>query len=182
MLEINNSPFPELTTDRLLLRRITKEDAPEIFFLRSDQTVLQHLGRDAATEIKQAEDFINKADQSINDNENILWGIALRETPEKIIGTIGFWRMEKEHYRSEIGYVLDPAYWRKGIMKEAIGKALEYGFGTMGLHSVEARISPANIASASLLESTGFVREGYFREDFFYKGKFGDTAVYSRLP
>jgi len=181
MLEINNSPFPELTTDRLLLRRVTKKDAPEIFFLRSDHTVLQHLGRDAATEIKQAEDFISKIEQAINDNESILWGIALKENPDKIIGTICFWQMQKEHYRAEIGYILHPEYWRKGIMKESIVKVLEYGFIKIGLHSVEARISPANIASAAVLEATGFVREAYFREDFFYKGKFGDTVVYSKL-
>ena len=89
--------------------------------------------------------------------------------------------MLKEHYRAEIGYVLDPAYWRKGIMKETILRTLDYGFSTLGLHSVEARINPHNIASASVLESTGFVREAYFKEDFFHRGKFEDTAVYSRL-
>jgi [ribosomal protein S5]-alanine N-acetyltransferase len=58
---------------------------------------------------------------------------------------------------------------------------LKYGFVKMGLHSVEARINPDNIPSASVLESTGFVKEAYFKEDFFHRGTFGDTAVYSRL-
>ena len=89
--------------------------------------------------------------------------------------------MLKEHYRAELGYVLDPAYWNKGIMKESILRTLDYGFTTMGLHSVEARINPDNIASASVLESTGFVREAYFKEDFFHREQFEDTAVYSRL-
>jgi len=66
-------------------------------------------------------------------------------------------------------------------MKETIIKTLEYGFSALGLHTVEARINPHNIASAALLESTGFVREAYFKEDFFHRGQFEDTAVYSRL-
>jgi len=51
----------------------------------------------------------------------------------------------------------------------------------MQLHSIEAHINPANAASAAILESTGYVREAYFKEDYFFKGKFLDTAIYSLL-
>ena len=44
----------------------------------------------------------------------------MKEAPGKLIGYIGYWRMKKEHYRAEIGYALHPAFWKKGIMKEAI--------------------------------------------------------------
>lgn len=181
MLEPNFTPFPELTTDRLLLRQLVMNDAPEIFFLRSDQAILQYLGKEPATTIKDAEDFIERITENIKNNEGILWAITLKDMPAKAIGSICFWRMDKDNYRSEIGYVLDPAHWRKGIMKEAILKVLDYGFGQMGLHSVEARLSPGNIASAAVLESTGFKKEAHFKEDFFLRGKFEDTLVYSRL-
>jgi [ribosomal protein S5]-alanine N-acetyltransferase len=181
MLQPNFDPFPELSTERLLLRRITMEDAPEIFFLRSDQTILQFLSKEPAANLKEAEEFITRINNDIDNNDAIMWAITLKENPSKAIGSICFWRMLKEHYRSEIGYVLDPGYWRKGIMKETILKILGYGFSTMGLHSVEARINPDNIASASLLESTGFVKEAYFKEDFFRRDQFEDTEVYSRL-
>ncbi len=181
MLQLNFTPFPELATERLLLRKITMEDAPEIFFLRSDPAILQHLGKEPAATMKEAEDFIELVTNNIVTNEGIIWAIVLKEAPAKTIGTICFWRLNKDHYRAEIGYALSPAWWRKGIMKEAITKTLEYGFGNMGLHSVEARISAGNIASAAILESTGFIKEAHFREDFFYNGKFGDTIVYSRL-
>jgi ribosomal-protein-alanine N-acetyltransferase len=181
MLQPNFNPFPELSTERLLLRKMKTEDAPEIFFLRSDQTILQYLSKEPAKEISEAEDFISRINTDIDHNEAILWTISLKENPSKVIGTICFWRMLKEHYRAELGYVLSPEYWRKGFMRETILKILDYGFSTIGLHSIEARINPDNIASASLLESTGFVREAYFKEDFFRHGQFEDTAVYSRL-
>ena len=181
MLEPNFTPFPELSTPRLSLRRLRPEDAPEIFFLRSDQTVMQYLSKEPIATMKEAGDFIERINQDIDKNEAILWGIVLKENPDKVIGNIGFWRMVKEHYRAELGYTLHPACWRKGIMKESILAALEYGYYVMRLHSVEARINPENLASASVLEATGFVREGFFKEDFFRRGKFEDTAVYSRL-
>lgn len=181
MLEFNFTPFPELSTERLLLRRITIDDAPELFLLRSDPQVLQFISKEPAKTIQEVIDFLTLIDNNIDTNDSILWGIALKEEPAKIIGTICFWNVQKENYRSEIGYALIPSFWRKGIMKEAMIKVLEYGFDKMKLHSVEARLSPANIGSAAVLESTGFVREGYFKEDFFYASKFEDTLVYSKL-
>jgi len=164
-----------------MLRRLTPEDAEQVFFLRSDQNIMQFLSKEPAASIKEAEDFITRINNGIDNNEAIMWAIVLKENPSKTIGTICFWRILKEHCRAELGYVLNPEYWRKGIMKEAIYKTLDYGFSTMRLHSVEARINPDNIASAAVLEATGFVREAYFKEDFFHRGKFEDTAVYSRM-
>jgi len=181
MLQLNFKPFPQISTERLLLRRITLNDAPEIFFLRSDINVLQFLGKEPAKSISEAEEFINKINLGIEADEIIMWGIALKEQPATVIGTINYWRLIKEHYRAEFGYALHPIYWRKGIMKEAILEVLRYGFNEMKLHSIEARIAIGNIASASVLEATGFVKEAHFKEDFFFRGKFEDTIVYSLL-
>jgi ribosomal-protein-alanine N-acetyltransferase len=181
MLQLNFDPFPELISERLLLRRVTMADAPKIFFFRSDPTILKFLSKEPAANMKEAEDFITLINNNIDKNEAIMWAITLKEDPSVAIGTICFWRIQNEHYRAELGYVLDPKYWGKGYMKEAILLILDYGFSRMGLHSAEGRINPDNKASASVLEAAGFIREAYFKEDFFHKGKFEDTAVYSRL-
>lgn len=181
MLQLNFTPFPQIATERLLLRRLTLSDAPEIFFLRSDKSVLQFLGKEPSATISDAEKFINKINLDIDAGDIIMWGIVLKEQPDTVIGTINYWRLIKEHYRAEFGYALHPSYWGKGIMKEAILEVLQFGFNEMKLHSIEARIAIGNIASASVLEATGFVKEAYFKEDFFFRGKFEDTIVYSLL-
>src|ERR1043165_1824337 len=181
MLILNFHPFPELRTERLLLRRINKNDSAEIFFLRSDPDVLQYIGREPAQTIREVEDFIRQINHGIDTNEAIMWGIALKNDPSQLIGTICFWQIRKEHYRAETGFVLHPLYWKKGIMKEALLKIVDYGFNKMKLHSIDANVAVGNKASSSLLESAGFVREAYFKEDYFFKGKFEDTIVYSRL-
>lgn len=156
-------------------------DSPEIFFLRSDETVLKFIGREPAASIDEASAFIQRINDSVDANESIMWAIALKDYPGKIIGNICYWRLQPENYRAEIGYALHPEYWRKGIMKEAIIKVLDYGFQEMKLHSIEARTSPDNIRSVSVLEATGFIKEAYHKEDFFFRGKFVDTIIYSRL-
>ena len=181
MLEKNFSPFPELKTERLLLRRLTNNDAEEMFVLRSNEDVLRYLGREPTQSVKEAEEFINKINKSADENENILWGITLLSDTSKIIGTICLWNFKEENYRSEIGYILHPGHWGKGIMKEAINAVVDYGFNNLKLHSIEALLSPENVASSSVLEKTGFVKEGHLKDNFYFKGKFSDTAIYSRL-
>ncbi len=172
-------PFPEHNTDRLVLRRIMQEDAPEIFFLRSDKKVLEFLNKEPATSIEEVKLFMESCDKILIANDGVMWGIALKEIPKKIIGTICYWQLQPENYRAEIGYVLHPNYWRQGIMKEAIEKVLEYGAAEMKLHRVEARLNAENLPSAAILEATGFKKEGHLKEDFFYKERFYDTFIYS---
>ena len=181
MLHLNFTPFPELVTPRLLLRQLNHADIPAIFFLRSDETVLQFIGREPAVSHKEAEDFIERVNKNATTNEGILWGITMKEHTAKVIGTICYWNLQPENYRAEIGYVLHPQYWRKGIMTEAIGAVLNYGFDVMKLHSIEGRIGAGNWASAAILEKTGFVKEAHLKEEFFFRGKFLDTIIYSRL-
>ena len=181
MLCPNFSPFPEIQTERLLLRRMTSNDAEEILRLRSNEEVMKFIDRERTKSIEDANLFLKKIDDSINSNNGIMWGITLKEEPGKLIGNIGYWRLIKEHYRAEVGYMLHPSFWSKGIMKEALLRLVDFAFDDMNLHSIEANINPGNKASAMLLESTGFVKEAYFKEDYFYNGIFHDTVIYSRL-
>lgn len=181
MLEFNFSPFPELITERLLLRRIITADALAILTLRSLEIVMQFIDREKPKDIEDAKAFVALIDERIESNNGINWAITLKDDPAFLIGIIGFWRTIKQHHRAEIGYMLHPDYWHKGLMKEAVEKVIDYGFGPMQLHSIEAHINPGNIASAKLLEKTGFVREAYFKEDFYFRDRFIDTAIYSLL-
>ena len=136
MLQVNFHPFPELETGRLLLRKITPQDAPEIFFLRSNADVMKYIDRERAKSVKDAEEFIKKIINDILSNDAIIWSIDLKENPGKLIGTICLWQFQKEHFRAETGYVLHPDHWRKGYMKEALEKVLDFGFDTLKLSRI----------------------------------------------
>jgi ribosomal-protein-alanine N-acetyltransferase len=180
MLSISFSPFPELETRRLKLRCITPEDASQLFVLRSDKKIMEYLDREPFKSIEETSAFIKtKVLDSIENNEGILWVIELKEKPGKLIGTTGFWRIDKEHYRAEIGYMLHSDYWQKGIMKEAAMITLDWAFSKTEIHSIEANINPGNEPSAALLKSLGFVQEAYFKENYYFNGKFKDSIIYS---
>jgi [ribosomal protein S5]-alanine N-acetyltransferase len=180
MLTINFNPFPNLETQRLLLRRIDANDVNEIFALRSNPETMKYIPRPLAKTTEDALEHIAIIDAKIETNEGINWAITLKGDP-KLIGLIGHYRIKPENFRAEIGYMLLPEFNGKGIITEAIKEVVNYGFKVMQLHSIEAIIAPENFGSEKVLQKNGFVKEAHLKENEFYEGRFLDTVIYSIL-
>lgn len=180
MLEFNFVPYPVMQTERLELTRPFVGEADDFFEMRSDPRVMKFIPRPIAETVEDAVKLIQGMDEVVQKKEGISWSIKMKGNP-KVIGHIGFYRTQHAHYRSELGYMCHPDYWGKGIISEAVRAALEYGFHKMNLHSIEAVIDPVNIKSGAVLERNHFIKEAHFRENFYWNGKFSDTAIYSLL-
>lgn len=85
------------------------------------------------------------------------------------------------HRRAEVGYALGRAYWGHGYIQEALHALLDYAFGVLGLHRIEADVDPRNAASIRTLERLGFQREGYLRERWQVGGEILDGVFYGLL-
>lgn len=181
MLSLNFTPFPTIETERLLLRSLSMDDADTMHSLRNNPQVLEYLNRDPDASIEETRKKMEVIIKNQEENIAIFWAIAYKETPSAMIGNICYWQIQKQNYRAEVGYMLHPAHWQKGIMKEALKAVLQYGFTEMKLHSIEAGINADNTASASLLKSCGFVKEAFFRENYYYNGIFYNSEIYSIL-
>lgn len=177
---MDNNTFPVLETQRLILRKITTDDANNILTYLSDEEVMQYYGLAPFSSIKDALDEISWY-HSIEENKTgIRWGITLKESGV-VIGSCGFHNTVAQHFRSEIGFELSRDHWRKGIAGEAIGAIIDYGFGQMNFQRIEALIEPSNMASQKTVEKLGFIREGLLRNYEFTNGKFDDLYMYSLL-
>lgn len=173
-------PFKNLESSRLLLRQIKPTDVNEIFAMRSNREVMKYVPRPLCVTLDDAMDLIKMIDKKLETNEGINWAITLKGE-NTLIGFIGHYRIKWEHFRSEIGYMLAPAFQGKGIATEAIKLVVDFGFNDMKMHSLEAVIDPDNTASASVLQKNNFVKEAHFKENEFYEGKFLDSVIYSLL-
>lgn len=180
MLQPVFTPFPIINTERLILREVSLDDVQEMFFLRSDESVLTYLDKAPEKSTEETRAMIETIKNNATNNDGIFWVITVKGD-NTMIGSICYWRLDKAHYRAEIGYVLHPSQQGKGIMDEAMKAVLQYGFETMKLHSVEANVNPGNKASMKLLERNGFVKEAYFRENYYYNGRFLDSVIYSLI-
>jgi [ribosomal protein S5]-alanine N-acetyltransferase len=177
MLEPNFDPFPEISTEQLVLKKITQDDVKEFFSLRSSEIVMKYIDRPLHKTLEDTQKQIELVTNLLNNNEGINWGITLKNDPT-LVGTICLFNFKKEHYRGELGYILAPEFHRKGIMNEAIRAVIQYGFSQLKLHTIEAQVNPNNLASVKILEKNNFVREAYFRDYYLTAKGYIDMAIY----
>lgn len=175
MLDINFSPFPTLTTERLILRQLNIKDANEIMILRSDERVNEFIDRPKSIDISDAEKFIAKIEKGIANNEWIYWIITLKEG-DILIGTICYWNITVENDMAEIGYELHPHFQGKGFMQEAISKIIEFGFGKMKLKVITAVLHAGNNKSIKVLLKNNFMPDR--NNEYVSKEDAGDLSVY----
>ena len=157
-METNFNHFPSLTTERLSLRKLSVDDANEVFFLRSDEHINKYLDRPKATSIEDAINFINKTNHEIENNECIDWAITFKED-SRLIGSICLWNFSLEENKAEVGYELLPDFQGKGIAQEALTAVINFGFELMKLKTIEAYTHKENLQSTNLLEKFNFKRD-----------------------
>jgi ribosomal-protein-alanine N-acetyltransferase len=143
MHQPNFSSFPILATDRLVLRRLSLNDAEEIYQLRSDVKVAALTGREPCSGIGEAIAYIDKINNLINKNECIFWAVSLQEH-QTLIGVVCLWNFDIPKGTVEIGYELLEGFQGKGIMAEVIVRILKYAFEVMGVETITAFL-PAKI-------------------------------------
>lgn len=180
MLQLNFNPFPTLYTGRLILREIVMDDAEDFLSIRSNKKIMSAIDREPLSNMDEIKAFIELIKNNQLANSGIAWAICLKET-NRMIGHFGFHRIDKVNYRAEIGYALLPSFHGLGYASEGIQAVLHCGFTKFNFHSIEADINPINTNSVKLIERNGFIKEAHFKENFYFNGKFLDSAIYSLL-
>jgi [ribosomal protein S5]-alanine N-acetyltransferase len=179
-LNFQVSPFPVIKTDRLVLREIVHSDLQEFFLIRSNEAICAKLDRHPIKTIHEASSLIEFIGERFQREIAINWAISLKGHT-KLIGYIGFHKIDHQHHRAEIGYALFEDYYRTGIMFEAASAAISYAFNQIGLHSMEANLNPLNKASENILIKLGFSKEAHFNQNYFFNGVYLDSLIYSLI-
>ena len=180
MLKINFTPFPELQTERLLLRNIKDTDLNGLFELRSNPENMRYIPRKLHQNLEDTKEQIKMIRSKIDWNEGINWVITTKKSDE-FMGILGLYKIEPENFRAEIGYMILPQFCNNGYVTEALKSILDFGFNSLQLHSIEAVIDPDNMNSERVLQKLLFQKEVHIFENLFFNGKFWDTVIYSIL-
>lgn len=179
--KMNLTIFPKLETNRLIIRKMTLNDAPAILQIFSDEKVTKDMGVSPFTSLEQAENLINFMNQLFEEKRAFRWGI-IRKEDNKLIGTCGYngWDVERGS-RGEIAYDLGRDYWRQGFMVETLNTIIDYGFNDMGFQRIEAYTNLDALPSMTLLQKIGFKEEGILRDYAYFHGEYWDQRCFSLL-
>ena len=144
MRSTKQEAFPLLETKRLILRPMRPEDAKVIFRIYGDEEVMRYRDVLAFTRLEEAQQFLEEVRARYEQGEEMHWAITFKEE-DSLIGSCGYsWHLG--HHFGAIGYDLARLYWKQGIMTEAIGALLRFGFEVRNLHRIEARVRRGNEA------------------------------------
>ncbi len=172
--------FPQLETERLVLRQLTLDDTDFIYQHFSNPDVYRYLlDDDPVTSRGQAEEIVRFYVDSIGKSYN-RWGIV-KKAENILIGTCGFHNWNRRDARAEIGYDLSPEFWGQGFMTEVARESLRHAFQGMGLNRVQAIVYPENMPSIRLLEKLGFRKDGLLRQYHRMADVYYDHLLYSLL-
>ena len=171
-----------LETERLILRKITIEDAEAAFQnWMSDEKVTEFLRWPTHNDISVSERVIKQWIKEYQKNKAFYqWTIVLKELGEPI-GSISVVDMKEQIDMVHIGYCIGSKWWGNGYMSEAFARIISFLFEEVGAQRIESQHDPNNPASGKVMKKCGLKYEGTLRKaDWSNKG-IVDAAMYSLL-
>ena len=143
-----------LETERLILRRLSTDDAEFVLELLNEPSFLRYIGDKGVRNLDDARQYIlNGPVASYEKNGFGLYLVALKPdgTPIGINGLVKRDTLPDP----DIGFAFLPAYWSKGYAFESAAAVMNYARAVLGLTRILAITSPDNEASARLLDKIG---------------------------
>ena len=180
MNELIFESFPELNTQRLILRQITQEDDKSLLEVLSDEDTCKYLTHNAVNDIEGIKRMIGGMQRFFDEKQRIRWGIA-QKTDNVLIGHCGFFDIDRFNCSAEISYCIKRELWGQGLMTEAVDAMLRFGFEDYGLNRIVANVIKDNAGSVKVLQKLGFVQEGILRESLLKNGQYHDLIAFSIL-
>jgi RimJ/RimL family protein N-acetyltransferase len=144
-----------LETSRLLLREWKLSDSKDLFEYAQSDLVGPNAGWPPHENEEKSKEIIKDFIAS-----KCIYAIELKETG-KVIGGIGIHERQpdsalKDLNQRELGYVLNPAYWGRGIVPEAVNRLIQFGFEDLNLDIIWCGHYKENIKSKRVNEKCGF--------------------------
>lgn len=173
-------PFPTIETDRLILRKIKKSDAKDLYEYCSSEVSARYSLWEPHEDLGVTRQYISWLLRSEKRGEYFTWGIELKSSG-KLIGTVSLPSIDKDYKVAEIGYGIIDSYWGNGYASEAIKAIMEYGFCTVGFICINAKIMKENSASVRVASAVGMQCDGLLRNGVYCKGKAHDVYVFSMI-
>ncbi|MPM76880.1 hypothetical protein SDC9_123879 [bioreactor metagenome] len=156
------------------------KDADDLASALNNKKILDNL-RDGLPFPYTKKDAISYIDAMLNADKDKTFPFAIT-IDDKVIGSIGVFRMENIHSRSgEIGYYIAEPYWGIGLGTSAVQQICRFIFSTTDIIRIFAEPFSRNTASCRILEKSGFVKEGIMRKNAFKNGVFEDMTLYALI-
>ena len=147
-----------LETERLRLRAPVPADAAGVFDAYArDARVSRYMMWRPHVSVATTEAFIALCIDAFTAGTRLPYVLTTPDAPDRPIGML---EARPSGHAVDLGYVLAPAFWGRGLMPEAVAGLATAALATLRFFRVQAFCDVDNLPSQRTLEKAGFVREG----------------------
>lgn len=170
-----------LETERLILRRLTMDDAEAMFHnWAGDAEVAKYMRWDAHKNIEETGRMLSGMVERYKDLSVYHWAIVLKGT-DTPIGVVALICTNEFDMCAEAAYCLGRKYWGQGIVSEALKAVVDFGLLEVGFNRIEAYHAVANPSSGGVMKNVGMKYEGRMRKKYRSHAGFEDSDMYAIL-
>lgn len=148
-----------IVTERIHLRRFTRDDLDDLHRILSDPDVVRYLGTGQPVTKQETETALSSIIRHWETHGMGRWALINRDTGE----LIGYGGLRSLEGAPELVYCLARNSWGMGLATETARACLEYGFRVRQFRRIVAVTKPENMRSRRVLERTGMICEGSAR-------------------
>jgi [ribosomal protein S5]-alanine N-acetyltransferase len=169
---------PVLKAENVILRSWQSDDLPSLVLHANNVKVWNNL-RDYFPNPYTDKDGLNWIKKAKAKKGIIHWAIEING---EAAGCISL-NCKDDVYKhsAEMGYWLGEKFWNKGFMTKAVQLVVQFAFLELKLARIFSPVFEFNLASASVLEKSGFHLEARLKKAVFKNEQLIDELLYVRL-
>jgi [ribosomal protein S5]-alanine N-acetyltransferase len=156
---------PTIQTERLILRKFTDDDLPDMFEIYSDEEVNTFLPWFPFQSMEETKEYLYNNIYKKYEQEIAYFYAIEEKASHKVIGYIGISDINEEKGSGQLGYGISKHYWGKGFATEA-SKAILQRLKQDGFKSIFATHDVNNIGSGKVLEKSGMTYQYSYNEQW----------------
>ena len=153
-----------IVTDRLILRRARIEDLEDVHAMLSHPAAMRYWATPEHATLQESRDWLQAMVGAGAESDDFLI-----EHQGRVIGKAGAWKLP------EIGYLLHPDHWGKGLAFEALTAVIAHLFAAHPMPELIADVDPRNLASVRVLQKLGFVETGRAERTLQWRDEWCDS-------
>ena len=160
---------------RVVLREIDYGDRDEFLTLVHESRALHHPWAYPPERADQFDELLSRCAR-----DDFACFVVIDDRSGDVAGVFNISQIVRGSFQSAfLGYYGSARHAGKGLMKDGLQQVLDYAFGPLSLHRIEANIQPGNAASIALARGAGFRLEGYSPRYLLIGGQWRDHERYA---
>ena len=171
--------LPVLAAHNVTLRELRLSDAPSLLAMLTTEEVARFISPPPTT-VEGFERFIVWTHAERQAGRYACFAVVPRGM-DTAVGIFQVRQLEPGFASAEWGFAIGSAYWGTGLFPNGARLILDFAFGVLGVHRLEARAAVRNGRGNGALRKMGAVCEGVLRRSFLRNGEYLDQHLWSIL-